>query len=569
MRLLFVSSSLPNSLALERQISLIPEEKNEFLTKKVVSKTFSSSSQVKSPILSKSPMTATSSLDQQHQTGQSPTVLRRNRSHSTTSQRASISLINAEDPNLSLSETPIQSYNTIWKFTEMPGHAAIAAASSLSTGEIEKIFIGWPGPIQNELGKEIDYSDLAPDMVETIKILYKKETDSIPVFLDSAATKGHANYCSATLWPIFHYLVWENAEQCKEILKDWNDYVKVNEAFAERILETYKVGDFIWILDHHLLLLPGILRKKLQSAPIGLYLRTTFPSSELFRCLPQAEDLLKGMLGANLIGFQAYAYARHFTSCCTRVLGLEASLQRIDYEGAPVELIVIPTGIEASEMIEMLKSLDVKDKFDRFIELYHGLAVILGIDRLNQGKGILHKFAAYEQFLNDHPEWVGKVTLVQVILPEQEISNFSISELKQPSKDLSSITDFAAQINSRFGTIEYTPIAIYHQDIELFEYYALLQVADCYISTKERDSLSMVPLDFILCQEFSGKSSPIILSEFTALSGSMSTSLLINPWDQPAVKQAIYSALIMTKDEKLYRHQVNILANFIQDPNFF
>lgn len=571
MRLLFVSRTLPNSLALEQQFSLISEEKKEILTKKVISKTFSSSSQVKSPILSNPPLTSAPSKLDQLRDELSQTSLKRNRSHSTTSQRSSISLIKAEDLTCSTqSETSApQQFKTIWKFTEMPGHAAIAAASSLASGELEKIFIGWPGPIQNEQGKEIDYSDLDPEMLENIKMLYKKETGSIPVFLDSSVTGGHAKYCSDTLWPIFHYLVWENPAQCKEILKYWKDYVKFNEEFAEKILENYKAGDCIWILDYQLLLLPGILRKKLQSAPIGLYLRNTFPSSELFRCLPQAEELLKGMLGANIIGFQAYAYARHFTSCCTRVLGLEASLQRIDYEGAPVELSVIPTGIEASETVEVLKSPEISEKFDRFIELYHGMAVILGIARLSHGKGILHKLAAYQMFLETHPEWVGRVILVQIILPEQEISNFSISYNKTSSNDLSLITDLATQINSRYGTIEYTPLTIYHQDIELTEYYALLQVADCYISTKERDSLSLVPLDFVLCQEYCGKHSPIILSEFTALSGSMSTSILINPWDHPAIAESITTALTMSKDEKTYRHQVQHSISFIVFFNIF
>ena len=555
MRILFVSSSLPNSLEIENQV-LTKEE--QVLTKKIVSKTFASSSQVKSPILAKPSITA---LDQSNLKQSTSNLPKRTRSHSTTSQRTSISLLNSEEnlmQNLRLEE---YQRKTIWKFTEMPGHAAIAAASSLNQ-DTEKLFIGWPGPIQNEKGKEIDFQDLAPEMIEQIKNLYKSETDSIPVFLDSASTKGHANYCNKTLWPIFHYLVWENAVQCKEILHDWQHYVKVNEAFAENILEVYKAGDSIWILDHHLLLLPGMLRQKLQSAPIGFYLRTTFPSSELFRCLPQAEELLRGMLGANLIGFNAYAYARHFTSCCTRVLGLEASLQRIDYEGAPVELTVIPTGIEAKETVEILKSPEVKEKLERFIELYHGMTVLVAIDRFNHSKGIIHKLSAYERFLKDHPEWLGKVVLVQVILPDQEISNFSISEIK-PSKDLSLITDMAAQINSRHGSIEYVPISIYHQDIELSEYYALLQVADCYISTKERDSLSLVPLDFVLCQEENGKKSPILLSEFTALSGSMSTSLLINPWDHSAVSQAIFKALTMSNDEKRFRHEVNTAVKLL------
>lgn len=555
MRVLFVSSSLPNSLALENQQIPLPIENAPsptFYTKKVVSKTLSSSSQIKSPILSTKPV-LTSSLDEFSERISLSPQKRRSRKNSTTSLRSSISLINKPEELEDIKNL------RIWKFTEMSGHAALSAASSLNLNDKEKLFIGWPGPIQNEQGKEIDYASLASETIEQIENLYKSEVDSIPVFLDTSITDGHANYCNSTLWPILHYLVWDNPVQCKKILQDWKDYVRFNEAFAEKILEVYKAGDCIWILDHQLLLLPEILRQKLRNAPIGLYLRNTFPSSELFRCLPQAEELMKGMLGANLIGFQAYAYARHFTSCCTRILGLEASLQRIDYEGAPVELAVIPTGIAVKETIEILQNnFDVKEKYERFTELYRGLSVLVGIDRINQSKGIIQKLKAYERFLKDHPEWVGKVILVQVILPEQEIE--IISNLPTTPADLSLITDLASQINSRFGSIEYAPVSIYHQDIELSEYYALLQVADCFISTKERDSISLVPLDFVLCQEIGGKRSPIILSEFTALSVSMSTSLLINPWDHAAVVKAINSALIMSLDEKDSRHQVSTLC---------
>ena len=552
MRVLFVSGSLPNCLTLEQIGEAEP------VAKKEISKTFASTGQVKNPILSLSHHQKFQLPQQQSEEVKTP---RRSRSHSTTSQRTSISLITADEQLIEDLRFEEKNRNTIWKFTELPGHAAIAAASSLSSTETEKLFIGWPGPIQNGQGRGIDYSDFAPEMINQISKLYHRETLSIPVFLDSAAVKGHAKYCNSTLWPILHYIIWENPVQCKEIVKDWEHYVRVNEIFAEKILEVYKAGDIIWILDHHLLLLPGLLRAKLQKALIGLYLRNTFPSSELFRCLPQATELLKGMLGSNLIGFQAYAYARHFTSCCTRVLGLEASLLRIDNEGAPVELTVIPTGIEACETIETLKSEEVRDKVERFLELYHGMAVLVGIDGFNQNKGVLHKLNGYERFLKDHPEWIGRVILVQVILPEQDVAH----NITAPphSADLSVIIDMAAQINSRYGSIEYTPVAIYHQDIDLSEYYALLQVADCFISTKERDSLSLVPLDFVLCQEIRGKKSPIILSEFTALSGSMSTSILVNPWDHASIAQSINSSLIMSSDEKNSRHQVRIYFLFL------
>lgn len=560
MRVLIVSSSLPNSLTVEHFTKEeTPDEEIAPITKKVVSTSFSSINQAKKTILAKAnkleELKEKQKQQQQLDRQNASSTLRRSRTHSTTNLRTSISLINSPDEQCSSTVSLTESIHpeAVWKFTQMSGHPAIAAASSFPEGT-EKIFIGWPGPIQNEQKEAIDYSELPAKTIRQIEKVYRRETDSVPVFLESSITQGHANYCNMTLWPIFHYLVWENQSQCKVMVQDWKDYVKVNEAFAEKILQIYKSGDVIWILDHHLLLLPGLLSQHIQSSPIGLYLRNTFPSSELFRCLPQAEELLSGMLGGNLIGFQTYSYARHFTSCCTRVLGLEASLQRIDFGGAPVELAVVPTGIEASEVIDTLNSAEVQEKYEKFMEMYNGIAVLAGIDHSNQCKGVIHKLRSYERFLRDHPEWVGRVILIQVILPEQDIPDFNMERLQ--SEDLSLITDMAAQINSQYGSIEYAPISIYHQDIELSEYYALLKVADCFICTSERDSISMVPLDFVMCQEFSGKRSPVILSEFTALSGSLSTALSVNPWDHVAIAKAINSSLTMSPAEKDQRHQV-------------
>lgn len=549
-----MSHFLPDSLTLEQ----IKNESEPIpISKKTVSKTFSSTGQVRSTASTSSLLkdvnkhSSESDVSPQH---------RRLRSQSSLSRRSSISVIGNQTSaleSLTISSSPHSSCSTtntptahtvsnVWKFEEIPAHPSLAAASGLEDS-VEKLFIGWPGPIFNEKGEKIDYSSLDEELINQMKSLYATKTSSVPIFLDSSIAHGHLNYCNKTIWPIFHYVVWDNIMQCKEMPIDYKDYVKVNEAFAEKILDIYKAGDQIWILDHQLLLLPELLRRKLQSVPIAIYLRNTFPSSELFRCVPQADELLKGILGANLVGFQAYAYARHFTSCCTRVLGLEASLQSIDYNGAPVELTVVPTGIDPKSVFEYLNSVEVKDKLASFSELFRDLFVIIGIDPLDQMNGVLHKFKGYEQFLQDNPEYLNRVVLVQILLPESDISS-----------NFSEIIDFSTQINSRHGSIEYTPISIYYQDIDLAEYYALLQVADCFISTKERDSLSLVPLDYVLCQEQSGKKNPLILSEFTALSGSLSTSILINPFDRRSVSESIKSALTMSSTEKESRHEVTI-----------
>lgn len=550
MRTLFAAISLPNSLTIENGFN-IPETPEVLAASKIVSKTYASASKVRQPILS-------NTLDQ-FNTQKAAEQPRRSRSHSTTSQRSSISFLTAheaEEPpdfsKMNISEPP----KARWKFTEQPGHVATSATTGIES-ECEKLFIGWPGPITDEKGSEIDYSTLDSELIRKIDTLYRSQTDSVPVFIDSSSIQGHESYCSNTIWPIFHYSIWQDPmSQCKLIQKDWDHYVNVNEAFLERILDAYKTGDCIWIFDHHLLLLPGMLRKKLPNVPICLYLRNTFPSSEFFRCIPQGDKLLKGMLGANLIGFQAYAYVRHFSSCCTRILGLEASMQQIDFGGSPVRLAVIPTGVEANEIVETIQSADVQEKTERFSQLYKGRAILLGIDHFNQAKGVIHKLDAYEQFLKLHPEWVGRILLVQIILPEREILSVE-SRRTDRANEMTLITEKSARINSVYGSLEYNPVILYHQDIEFAEYFALLQVADCYMATQERDSLSLVPLDFVICQEVSGKKSPIILSEFTALSLSLCTALLINPWNKSDLAQKISDALLMQTEEKHTRHQVN------------
>ena len=154
-------------------------------------------------------------------------------------------------------------------------------------------------------------------------------------------------FAESELYTLFHYKQHEPTNGRAE-RQTWADYYRMNQMFATRILEIYKPGDIVMIHDYHLLLLPSMLRQRVPHMYISFFLHIPFPSSEFLRCLPRRNDILEGVLGANLIGFQSYSYSRHFVSCCTRILGFPSDIAGVDAYGAKVSVGVFPIGIDAA-----------------------------------------------------------------------------------------------------------------------------------------------------------------------------------------------------------------------------
>src|SRR5436305_1573591 len=154
-------------------------------------------------------------------------------------------------------------------------------------------------------------------------------------------------YAEHELYTLFHYRQ-HGPDDGRAERRWWADYVRMNQLFADRILHVYQPGDIIWIHDYHLMLLPSILRQRVPNIYIGFFLHVPFPSSEFLRSLPRRKDILTGVLGATMIGFQSYGYSRHFNSCCKRILGFESSSAGVDAYGAHVAVEVFTIVIDAS-----------------------------------------------------------------------------------------------------------------------------------------------------------------------------------------------------------------------------
>ncbi|KAK6334369.1 threalose-6-phosphate phosphatase [Orbilia blumenaviensis] len=355
------------------------------------------------------------------------------------------------------------------------------------------------------------------------------------------------DFAQREIWPTFHYLLREPTDGRREKTW-WADYIKFNQAFADKIAEVYKPGDIVWIHDYQLLLVPSMLRQKLSSAYIAFFLHSPFPSSEFFRCMTKRKELLAGVLGANQLGFQSYAYAKHFISSCTRVLGFESSGNGVDAYGAHVAVDVFPIGIDAAKVDKDSHNANIDEKMQAIRELAGGKKIIVGRDRLDSVRGVVQKLRAFEMFLELYPEWREKVILIQVTSPSQS----------EGPKVEHQVSELVAHINGTYGSIHSSPVQHFPQYLSQDEYYALLRVADLGLITSVRDGMNTTSLEYVVCQKETH--GPVILSEFTGTAGSLCDAFQVNPWDYRGVAETINTCLGLaaeTKEElhsKLYEH---------------
>jgi len=329
----------------------------------------------------------------------------------------------------------------------------------------------------------------------------------------------------------------------------------MNVKFAAKILEIYKPGDVVMIHDYHLLLLPSMLRQRVPHMYITFFLHIPFPSSEFLRCLPRRNEVLEGVLGANLIGFQSYSYSRHFVSCCTRILGFPSDIAGVDAYGAKVTVGVFPIGIDAAGVEKLaFQNPVIDEKYNALKSLYEGKKIIVGRDRLDSVRGVAQKLMAFERFLENYPEWRDKVVLIQVTSPT------SIEEEKEDAgnKIANKVSELVAKINGLYGSLGFSPVQHYPQYLSQEEYLALLRSAHIGLITSVRDGMNTTSLEYVVCQR--DQHGPVILSEFSGTAGSLKDAIHINPWDLSGVADQINFALTMSEEKKklihhsLYQH---------------
>ena len=238
----------------------------------------------------------------------------------------------------------------------------------------------------------------------------------IPVFPEKEIYDNYYNgFSNSTLWPLFHYFP-SLVENKKEY---FNAYKKINQLFADKLLQIIEPGDVIWVQDYQLMLLPQMLRQKVPDATIGFFLHIPFPSYEIFRMMPTdwKRAILEGVLGADLVGFHTHDYVQHFIQSAKMILKVESQFNNIQYKDRLIKTDLFPIGIDYQKFREACIDETVVGIATDLEEKFYNQKIIFSVDRLDYTKGLNYRLDGYEQFLTDYPEWREKVVFIFNVIP--------------------------------------------------------------------------------------------------------------------------------------------------------
>lgn len=377
---------------------------------------------------------------------------------------------------------------------------------------------------------------------EAIRKRLKEELQNnfnfIPVFLNETDASNYYNgFSNSSLWPLLHYMpTYARYEE------GWFDsYLKVNDVFADKILETVKSGDIVWIHDYHLMLLPAMLRERMPELKIGFFLHTPFPSYEIFRCHPNREDLLGGLLGADLIGFHTYGYLRHFRSTILRILGIESEVNYIVHENHNTAIGVYPIGINKEKFLNELQSDEFEKCLNNYREAYKDKKIVLSVERLDYTKGVPRKLEAIERFLAEEDR-LDDIAFIFIAVPSR-------GSVKEYRTLLNTVERKVSKINGRYSTITNVPVHFINKPVDSFsELCALYALADVALVTPLIDGMNLVAKEYLACQQ--EKNGVLILSEFAGAAQELPHAYIVNPYNINEVAQCLKTALRLTAAEK-------------------
>ncbi|MBL6444816.1 bifunctional alpha,alpha-trehalose-phosphate synthase (UDP-forming)/trehalose-phosphatase [Fulvivirga sp. 29W222] len=390
----------------------------------------------------------------------------------------------------------------------------------------DNVWVGWPGLyFQDENNKKEATARL-------------KDENMWPVFLTENEIKlYYEGFSNETLWPTFHYFN-EYALYKKSY---WLEYQKVNQKFCDEVVAVANPDDTIWVHDYQLMLLPDMIRQKLPDASIGFFLHIPFPSFEVFRLLPWRRELLDGVLGSDLIGFHTYDDMRHFLSSVSRINFIGNNHGQIMRDRRTIAVDSFPIGIDYDKYAASAASPATLSREVKFRTSLGDQKLMLSIDRLDYSKGIPARLQIFDIFLNKHPEYQGKVSLLMIVVPSRD----NVEKYKNLKEEVDLLV---GRINGKYGSMNWTPIHYFYRSFPLEDLSAFYRMANVALVTPMRDGMNLVCKEYIASKL--DKHGVLILSEMAGASKELSEAIIVNPNDKHQVVDAIYEALTMQEEEQ-------------------
>ncbi|HEU4405222.1 MAG TPA: bifunctional alpha,alpha-trehalose-phosphate synthase (UDP-forming)/trehalose-phosphatase [Polyangiaceae bacterium] len=410
----------------------------------------------------------------------------------------------------------------------VPSAGGLATAMSGPHERLGALWVGWPG----EVGKASEAERKAID--ERLRALR-----TAPIYLSSNDVAHYYDgFSNGVLWPLLHYLL----EKVRlDAQRDWDVYRAVNQRFADRVVEHYEEGDLVWVHDYQLTLVPAMVRQQLPSARIGFFLHVPFPSDDVFRILPWREEIMRGLLGADLIGFHTASYRHNFGRAAAYVLGLDPGAEALWFEGRRVRLGVHPISVDFAEFDRLGRAPEALAEAAALRPPAPGGRLLLGVDRLDYTKGILRRMLAVERLLEREPSLRRRLRFLQVAVPTREKVE-AYAELRR------SVNEAVGRINAQYGTTSSAPIHFLYRSLPPAQLVALYRAADVMLVTPLRDGMNLVAKEYVAAR--SDERGVLVLSEFAGAAAELREASLVNPFDIGGVAAAIKRALEMPAHEQ-------------------
>lgn len=356
----------------------------------------------------------------------------------------------------------------------------------------------------------------------------------------------YEGFSNATLWPLYHDVV----EQPVFDRNWWERYVEVNHRFADATAEVTREGGTVWVQDYQLQLVPSMLRERRPDLHIGFFLHIPFPPVELFMQLPWRTEIIRGLLGADLVGFHRPGGAQNFLWLSRQLAGLEPSRAAVGVRtrpgvvqvgDRPVRVGSFPISIDSTELDRLAKTREVQQRAAEIrAELGNPKKIILGVDRLDYTKGINIRLNALHEMLMEGRVNPQDVVMVQLATPSRE-------RVEHYKRMRQGIEGLVGRLNGEFGGIARPAVHYLHTSVDRKELVAFYVAADVMFVTPVRDGMNLVCKEYVACRPDLGGA--LVLSEFAGAAAELTSAFLVNPHDLDGVKNALHAALTVDPEE--------------------
>jgi trehalose 6-phosphate synthase len=399
------------------------------------------------------------------------------------------------------------------------------------------VWLGWSGKVA--AGHELETRSVRAKNIEYVVTDLSKE----------GFEEYYSGFANRVLWPILHYRL-DLAEFAR---RDLSGYFRVNNHFAAELEKIIERDDLIWVHDYHLIPIADALRRRGHSNRIGFFLHVPFPPPEILTSLPNHEQLIPLLMQYDVVGFQTDGdvqnFVRYLVSEMRKTRMFESAGRHVTLKVNGQETLIgsFPVGIEPRAFARLARRNEESPLVKDLVASLGGRDLVIGVDRLDYSKGLIQRLEAFDIFLANHKEWLGKLTYLQ-ITPTTRAEIPEYSELQE------ALESAAGRINGKYGEVSWTPIRYVNRAYSRSVLAGLYRTARAGLVTPLRDGMNLVAKEYVAAQD-PNDPGVLILSRFAGAAIDFRRALLVNPYDAESVASALAQALVMPLEERRARHE--------------